>query len=354
MSHDVVPRKNAGMTAPVRDRTLGLPGRARYRSLRQRLVVTNAFLLLAACVLTVLVLAPRKFSSFAVDEAIIIVVTLGLVTLINVVVVHRFLAPLRSLTALATQVDLSKPGQRIPDARPTSEAGELAVTFNEMLERLELERREATRRVLAAHESERLRIAQELHDEVGQTLTAVLLQLSRLEERLPADMSADLSEAQDAARASLEDVRRIATDLRPETLRDLGLASALAALGDGFGRRAGLRVDRQIHTPMPRLSSEVELVVYRVAQEALTNVARHAASDRVKLTLASDADRLTLTVRDHGRGLPNGVASDGSGIRGMQERAGLIGADLRIETPIDGPGTELRLELPLNGALCSA
>jgi signal transduction histidine kinase len=74
----------------------------------------------------------------------------------------------------------------------------------------------------------------------------------------------------------------------------------------------------------------------------------------VKLTLASDADRLTLTVRDHGRGLPNEDAGGASGIRGMQERAGLIGADLRIKTPIDGPGTELRLELPLNGELCNA
>jgi two-component system sensor histidine kinase UhpB len=316
--------------------------------------VTNALLLIAACALTVLVLAPRKFSSVAVDEAIIIVVALGLVTLINAVVVQRFLAPLHSLTALARLVDLGKPGQRIPDARPRSEAGELAVTFNEMLERLELERQEATRRVLAAHESERLRIAQELHDEVGQTLTAVLLQLSRLEERLPENLSAELGEAQDSARASLEDVRRIATDLRPEALKDLGLASALAALGDGFGRRAGLRVDRQIQIPTPQLSGEAELVVYRVAQEALTNVARHADSDAVQLMLASDADRLTLTVRDNGRGLPGGLARDGSGIRGMQERAGLIGADLRIETPIDGGGTELRLELPLNGSPCNA
>jgi two-component system sensor histidine kinase UhpB len=185
-------------------------------------------------------------------------------------------------------------------------------------------------------------------------LTAVLLQLSRLQERLPADLSDELSEAQDAARASLEDVRRIATDLRPEALKDLGLASALAALGDGFGRRAGLRVDRQIQTPMPQLSSEAELVVYRIAQEALTNVARHAGSDTAMLTVESDADQLTLTIRDHGRGLPNGYARDGNGMRGMQERAGLIGANLRIETPMDGPGTELRLELPLNGALCNA
>ena len=329
-------------------------GRKPYRSLRQRLVVSNAVLLIAACLLTAVILAPRKFSSPELDEAAILVITLGLVTLINVVVVHRFLAPLQALTALARKVDLGKPGQRIPDAGASSEAGELAVTFNEMLARLELERREAARRIVDAHESERLRIAQELHDEVGQTLTAVVLQLSRLEERLPAELSGELDEAQDAARASLEDVRRIATELRPEALRDLGLASALAALSDGFGRRAGLHVDRQIQTPMPQLGGEAELVVYRIAQEALTNVARHAGSDTAELTVQANADQLTLTVRDHGRGLPSGYATDGNGMRGMQERAGLVGANLRIETPIGGSGTELRLELPLNGAPCHA
>ena len=278
---------------------------------------------------------------------------LALVTLINAAVVHRFLAPLQALTRLAGRVDLSVPGQRIDDARPTSEAGELAVTFNEMLARLELERREATGRVLAAHESERLRIAQELHDEVGQTLTAMLLQLSRLESRLPPEQRAELSEAQEAARASLEDVRRIATDLRPEALQDLGLASALAALGDGFGRRVGVQVDRRIQAPLPKLSSEAELVVYRVAQEALTNVARHSATNSVQLSLQGDADRLILTVRDHGRGLPGGPESEGNGIRGMRERAGLIGALLYIATPDEGTGTELRLELPLNGTAWS-
>lgn len=329
-------------------------GRGRYRPLLERLVVANAVLLVAACLLTVLILAPHKFSSFAVDETVLLVAAIALVTLINVLVVHRFVAPLQALTALARRVDLAKPGQRIPDARPTSEAGELALTFNEMLARLEQERREATRRILAAHESERLRIAQELHDEVGQTLTAVLLQLSRLQERVPAEMSGALAEVQDAARVSLEDVRRIATDLRPEMLKDLGLASALAALGDGFGRRVGLRVERRIQTPMPRLSDEAELVVYRVAQEALTNVARHAGSDTAELTVARDADQLTLVVRDHGRGLPNGDASDGNGMRGMQERAGLIGANLTVQTASDGAGTELCLELPLDGALCKA
>ena len=189
-----------------------------------------------------------------------------------------------------------------------------------MLTRLEVERRDAARRIVDAHESERLRIAQELHDEVGQTLTAVLLQLSRLEQRLPDNLSGELSEAQESARASLEDVRRIATDLRPEALRDLGLASALAALGDGFGRRVGLHVDRQIQTPMPQLSSEAELAVYPNRPRGATNVARHAGSDTAELTVASDADQLTLTVRDHGRGLPNGLRNR------RQRNAGNAGA----------------------------
>jgi two-component system sensor histidine kinase UhpB len=162
-------------------------------------------------------------------------------------------------------------------------------------------------------------------------------------------LSGELSEAQEAARVSLEDVRRIATDLRPETLEDLGLASALTALSDGFGRRAGLRVERHIRTPMPQLSGEAELAVYRIAQEALTNVARHAASQTATLTVDNDGDRLTLIVRDHGRGLPEGEALDGSGVRGMRERAALIGAKLTIAQAGDGAGTELRLELPLDG-----
>ena len=339
------------MRSSVKEGAHGRSGRARYHSLRQRIVVINAVLLIATSLLTLLILAPGKFSSIEVQEAGLIVVALVVVTLVNVGIVHRFLEPLQILIALARRVDLGNPGERVPDARPTSEAGELAVTFNEMLARLELERSEATRRVLAAHEAERLRIAQELHDEVGQTLTAVLLQLSRVEQRMPDNLAGELSEAQDAARASLEDVRRIATDLRPEALKDLGLASALATLSDGFERRTGLRVERQIQTPTPPLGNEAELVVYRIAQEALTNVVRHARSDSARLTVESEADRLTLIIRDYGRGLESGSV-DGNGMRGMRERAGLIGANLKIQTLRDGHGTELRFELPLNGEPC--
>jgi two-component system sensor histidine kinase UhpB len=337
------------VSSPAKHDQRSVPERRRYVPLLQRVIATNAALLIAACVVTILVLSPRKFSSFEVDEAAVLIGGLALVALMNAILVRRFVAPLQALTALARRVDLANPGERIPGPRPTSEAGELALTFNQMLARLEQERRESTRRVLAAHESERLRIAQELHDEVGQTLTAVLLQLSRVEARVPADLRGELREAQDAARTSLEDVRRIATELRPETLDDLGLASALAALSEGFGQRAGLRVARDIQTDLPQLDSEAELVVYRVAQEGLTNVARHAGCDTAQLTLASEADQLKLTVRDYGCGLPNGYAPDGTGVRGMRERAALIGARLTIGTPMDGVGTELLLELPLQG-----
>ena len=337
------------MSSPAKRDQRSVPQRRRYVPLLQRVIATNAALLIAACVVTILVLSPRKFSSFQVDEAAVLLGALALVALTNAFLVRRVVAPLQALTALARRVNHANPGERIPGARPTSEAGELTSTFNQMLARLEQERRESTRRVLAAHESERLRIAQELHDEVGQTLTAVLLQLSRVEAQLPADLSGELREAQEAARASLEDVRRIATELRPETLDDLGLASALVALSEGFGQRAGLRVARHIQTDLPKLDREAELVVYRVAQEGLTNVARHAGSDTAELTLASEADQLKLTVRDYGRGLPNGNAPDGTGVRGMRERAALIGADLTIGRPRDGVGTELLLEVPLQG-----
>jgi len=325
------------------------PERPRYLPLFERVVASNAILLVAACLVTILVLAPRKISSFAADEAIVLAGALALVAVINVVLVRRAVAPLQAVNALARRVDLAT-GERIPGAKPTSEAGELALTFNEMLTRLELERRDSTRRVLAAHESERLRIAQELHDEIGQSLTAVLLQLGRVRERLPAPLRDELTDAQEAARESLEGVRRIAVELRPETLDDLGLASALAALSDSFGQRAGLRVDQEIEYDLPPLSREAELVVYRVAQEALTNVARHAGSDRAELRVCSDERELTLIVRDHGRGLAEGYTSDGTGVRGMRERAGLLGAELTIGEPEHGSGTEVRLGVPLEDA----
>jgi two-component system sensor histidine kinase UhpB len=313
----------------------------------QRVAGINALLLIAALVVTLLVLAPRKFSSFAADEAAVLIAALALLVLANLVLLRRVVRPLEALIALARRVDLSRPGERMPGAAPTSEAGELAITFNEMLARLEAERREATGRVLAGQEAERLRIAQELHDQVGQELTAVLLGLARIQGRLQTPLREELIEVQEAVRTSLEDVRRIALELRPEALDDLGLVSALAVLGERFAQRSGVAVSQQIDEELPALDAESELVVYRVAQEALTNVARHSGANRAELALRAEPPGVVLTVSDGGHGLAAG-SEPGTGIRGMRERAALIGAGLELDSGPDG-GCQVRLSVAVDG-----
>jgi two-component system sensor histidine kinase UhpB len=322
-------------------------GPRRYVPLLYRVAGINALLVIASVTLTILVLAPGRISVLALDEEVIVVLlAVALVVLANVYLLRRVMGPLQALTAFARRVDYATLSRRIPAAEPTSEAGELALTFNERLARLAVERRESTGRVLRAQEAERLRIAQELHDQVGQELTAVLLGLSRISSRAPTCLEGDVLAVQDAVRDTLEDVRRIAIELRPEALDDLGLASALAVLADRFSEQLGLEVSERITPELPALPPDIELVVYRVAQEALTNVARHSASSRAELTLECDRDRLLLTVRDHGLGLPPGN-TPGTGMRGMRERATLIGASLEIRNRPCQPGCEVRLEVPL-------
>ncbi len=324
--------------------------RRRYVPLAYRVAGYNAVVLIATVVVTILVLAPHKISSFETDEAITLGLALVLIVSLNLVLLRRAVAPVQTLTALARRVDLSRPGERMPGAAATSEAGELAQTFNEMLARLEVERSEATGRVLAGQEAERLRIAQELHDQIGQELTAVLLGLARLRNAVDADTAEDVGAVQEAVRASLEEVRRIALELRPEALDDLGLHSALAVLCERFGQRAGLTVEQRISEPLPALDPESELVVYRVAQEALTNVARHARTDHALLTLQAQPPDgpLVLRISDQGRGIPDGAGA-GAGLRGMRERAALIGARLEVGSNPAGPGTMVELALTGTG-----
>ena len=326
------------------------PASRRYLPLFHRVAAINALLLLVAVGLTIVILVPGDQSSFRVDEeGVLVLAAVVLVVLLNLALLRRVVEPVQRLTALARNVDLTKPVPAVADAEPSSEAGELARTFNEMLLRLQAERREATGRVLAGQEAERLRIAQELHDQVGQELTAVLLLLSRLHARVPVELQPAMLEVQSSVRTSLEDLRRIAIELRPEALDDLGLESALAVLCDRFAQRSGLDVSCCISDPLPHLSAQTELVIYRVAQEALTNVARHSGSDRAELSLEPQDGRIILTVRDHGTGFHAGRAP-GSGMRGMRERAGLVGAVIDIHHASPGPGTEVRLQVPAEEA----
>jgi two-component system, NarL family, sensor histidine kinase UhpB len=311
-------------------------------SLFWRLFGANAAIIVAATL--ALIFSPLTVSfPIVLTEAVAMGAALTLILAVNVFLVRYSLAPLDRLTSVMRGVDLLRPGHRLVERGPT-ELRRLAAVFNEMLDRLERERRESGRRALAAQEAERKRIAQELHDEVGQAVTGLMLQLSRLARVVPPSLTAEVEEAQETARSSLDDVRRIARRLRPEALDDLGLASALTALTVAFSQRTGLRVVRRIHPDAPPLDPDAELVVYRVAQESLTNAARHADARRVELTLAPGADGGTvLRVLDDGIGIDGAAA--GEGIRGMRERALLIRATLTIRTRIGG-GSEVRLEVP--------
>ena len=329
----------------------GNPSRRRYLPLLQRVAVINTLLLLAAVGATILILVPGHESTYRIDEeGIALFAAVVLVVLVNVLLLRRVVRPVQHLTAIARTVDLTRPTPVVPDATPSSEAGELALTFNQMLERLRADRREATGRVLAGQEAERLRIAQELHDQVGQELTGVLLGLARVSSQTPACLQDDVSALQDLVRDSLDDVRRIALELRPDELDDLGLPSALAVLSERFAEQGDLEISESIAGDLPARPADTELVVYRVAQEAITNVARHSASNRAELALAYREGHLVLRVRDYGLGLAPGEPA-GTGMRGMGERAALIGAELTIANAQPGPGCEVRLDIPIRGPL---
>ncbi|MET8569984.1 HAMP domain-containing sensor histidine kinase [Streptomyces sp. NPDC004783] len=276
-------------------------------------------------------------------EAVILVGGLGVMLVANGALLRWGLSPLDRLTKLMTTVDLLRPGQRLP-VSGGGEVPELIRTFNAMLERLEHERATSSARVLLAQEAERRRIAQELHDEVGQSMTAILLVLGRAADDADEPLRGELHQAQEITRESLDEVRRLVRRLRPGVLDDLGLISALTSLTHDFATHTGLRVTRRFDSDLPALDHETELVLYRVAQESLTNAARHADAECLEVGLARADSSVVLEITDDGRGIE--AAREGAGIRGMRERALLIGAALDI-TSAPGAGTRIRLTAPV-------
>ena len=318
----------------------------RAMTLLWRVFATNAAVLVVATM--ILVLSPITVSfPIALTEIVVAAAGLAVMLVFDLMLLRRAFAPLGRLTTFMRRVDPLRPGERAGLEAADPEVRELTGAFNDMIERVETERRDSARRALAAQEDERARIARELHDEIGQALTAVVLQLERAARHTDPPVRGEVEEAREAVRASLEEVREIARRLRPEALDDLGLVSALAALTLDVSRRTGLRIERRIAPGLPALSPEEELVVYRVAQEGLTNVARHAGAERAWIALDSRAGGVTLEVRDDGHGFAPPV--EGAGLRGMRERALLVGADLDVD-PGHGNGTVVRLRLRSAGA----
>ena len=290
-----------------------------------------------ALAVAVLIFAPVRVSVHtALSEAGVLLVGFALALAIYFVLLGRVLAPLERLTRLMRRIDPLAPGQRIEVGDGDDQVVALAHAFNDMLDRLEDERRESALRALAAQEREGRRIARELHDEIGQTLTGLVLRSETIARRGPPALQGDLEELREEARRGAEDVRSIAQRLRPEALDELGLPAALTALTATLGRQPGLHIERAIE-PGLALSAEEELVIYRVV--------RHARASRVTLTLGRDRDAVVLAVTDDGIGLPRSARGDWTGVRGMRERALLIGAGLAVRA-VPPRGTEVRLRIP--------
>lgn len=293
----------------------------------------------------VLVLSPARVSADPVPSEVV-VIGLGLLVMLatNALLIRRALAPLQRLIVRLADIEHLEP-THLPEEGSGAVRG-IAEGVNGLLLRLAEERRAGDARALAAQEAERHRIAQELHDEVGQSLTVVLLGLKQVETQAPPALVPDLAALRESARTGLDDVRRVARRLRPGVLEDLGLTSALAALATDFADHSQAAVRRSFAPGLPALSPEAEVVVYRVAQEALTNAARHADASQVELSLQRLGGSVVLEVRDDGRGFTG--LGEGSGLMGMRERAALVRAELSV---ISQPrhGTTVRLKVPVDG-----
>ncbi len=311
-----------------------------------RVFAINAGLLLLGSFVLVLAAGPIH-TSVAVVESLDLLVGLCVMLIANLLLLRRALAPVGRLVERMRTVDLLQPGQRLAE-EGSVEVAEVVHAFNQMLDRLEAERRESSRRALAAQEAERLRVARHLHDEVGQVLTGVLLQLDALATTGADDLPQHVNETKTAVRTSLEEVRRIAQELRPELLEHLGLVSALTQLSRTFSDQSGIVVERRFASSLPKVSAESELAIYRVTQESLTNVARHSQASRVEVALEGGANSVVLRVVDNGRGMTEGSPT-GGGLRGMRERAVLVGGALAAKPGRDG-GFEVRFEVPAEAA----
>jgi signal transduction histidine kinase len=201
-------------------------------------------------------------------------------------------------------------------------------------------RRETLRRVVEAQERERRRLAIELHDETGQSLAAVLMGLRRLEESGdPATVRATVDELRATVVNAVQELRALAVELRPKALDDFGLSPALERLIDTYSRRTGLAVDSHLAGLEPRLPEPVESALYRIAQEALTNIAKHAGASGVSIVTRRDGARIVMVIEDDGTGFDADAPAEGLGLVSMRERAELLGGSFRVESAPDQGAT---------------
>jgi two-component system sensor histidine kinase UhpB len=280
---------------------------------------------------------------------VVIVLALAVVVLTaSLIRQRRRSRPLERLIEDMEKVDLSHAGplpRSIDGVGETEEVERLELAFLRMMRRLEAERRRAGSAALQAQEQERARVARDLHDEVNQSLTGLLLRLEAAREAAPPELEAELDETKALANQAMRELLSLARQLRPTALDDLGLAAAVAGQVEQLGR-AEIDADFSAEGDLSDLGDDAQLVVYRVAQEALSNATRHGEAGRIEARLRRREDGgVELEVSDDGRGFAFDEAERGLGIAGMRERALLIGGELTIESR-PGHGTTVRLVVP--------
>jgi two-component system sensor histidine kinase UhpB len=280
--------------------------------------------------------------------AVLLVIVVGLA--VNRIALRRRFKPLEKLIEEMEKVDLSRPGPLLPRSidgiGETEEVERLELAFLRMMRRLEAERRRAGSAALQAQEQERARVARDLHDEVNQSLTGLLLRLEAAREAAPPELEAELEETKALANQAMRELLSLARQLRPTALDDLGLAAATAGQVEQLSR-GEIEAEFSVEGSFSDLGDDAQLVVYRVAQEALSNATRHSGAGHVTVGLRrSDVDGgVELEVVDDGRGFAFDDSEGGLGIAGMRERALLVGGELTIESR-PGRGTAVRLTVP--------
>lgn len=327
-------------------------------SLFEKVILANVLMLLieAAAGLWVTSHNPEP-RQYLIDISFIVLATLlGLI--VNLLLLRASFRPLFGLHATIRAISAGKTEARVAIPLTDEQIAELAQAFNIMLDRLEATRREQARLIIQAQEEERRRLALELHDETGQNLTALLVHTEILTQLLhtapdvsPAmrkNLAEGLRTLTTLTQQTLDDVRILSQQLRPRILDDLGLSAALHWLVEDAQQRFHLDAALTVESDKaaPHLPAIYETTLFRIAQESLTNIARHAHASRVTLSLVRDQHQVSLQVRDDGRGFDVARVSSGLGLPGMRERAALLGGTLTI-TSQPGQGTTVHAYLPL-------
>jgi len=275
---------------------------------------------------------------------------------VNYFVLRAAFKPLELLEATTRAVREGDTGARVQLANLTDpQIAELADTFNATLDQLDRDRnqvRDLASQVVRAQEDERNSISRELHDDTAQVLFAQILRFANLKNHQNPEIRAVAESLEQSTVEALEGVRRLALELRPPALDDLGLYEALGELSQRMSESRGVQIDYEWRGSKTRLAPDIELALYRVAQEAFSNVAEHSGATRAALDVDRDQAGVRITIRDSGSGFNRDVPVDqddsgiGLGLFGMEERVTLVGGIFTIWSRV-GVGTEVTARVPL-------